>query len=325
MGQRRATLLQLRWMIYTRGMQTIPTQAVAAAATVGEALEAVAAALEASPAYYGHGTDNAWDEAVQLVLWCAQLPADSDDRVLPLPLASAQASAAADLLHRRVTERVPLPYLTGEAWFAGLRWHCDPRAIIPRSPIAELLRAGYQPWYRGPGPARLLDLCCGGGCIGLASAWYMPDAQVDLLDLDADALALATVNARALGLEQRVRILQSDLFHAVAGERYDIIVTNPPYVDATDLSEMPAEYAHEPALALGSGEDGLDVTRQILMQAKAHLQPHGLLVLEVGNSWEALEAAFPQLPVTWIEFEHGGHGVCVLSAAELPESRPSAA
>ncbi len=297
---------------------------VAAATTIGEALERVNAALEASPAYFGHGTDNPWDEAVQLVLWCAGLPADSDDRVLGLPLTAAQSARAAELLQRRIQDRVPLPYLTGEAWFAGLRWRCDTRAIIPRSPIAELLRAGYQPWYQGPGPARVLDLCCGGGCIGLATAWYLPDAEVDLIDLDADALALAAVNARELGVEGRVRILQSDLFTAVQGKRYDIIVTNPPYVDATDLAAMPAEYAHEPALALGSGADGLDLTRRILAEAAGHLQPHGLLVLEVGNSWEALEEAFPQLPFTWVEFAHGGHGVCVLTAAELRESRPAA-
>ncbi len=296
---------------------------IKSASTVGEALEQVMATLQGSEAYYGHGTDNAWDEAVQLVLWSAGLPADSDDSVLPLPLSAAQALSVAEVLRRRIEERVPLPYLTGEAWFAGLRWQCDPRAIIPRSPIAELLQAGYRPWYRGPSPSRILDLCCGGGCIGLATAWYLPDARVDLLDLDAEALALAAENAQALGLTDRVRLLQSDLFAAVPGERYDIIVSNPPYVDDADLSSMPAEYAHEPALALGSGADGLDLTRRILARAADYLQPHGLLVVEVGNSWEALEKAFPQLPFTWLEFEHGGHGVCVLSAQELRQNQSS--
>jgi len=291
--------------------------------TVGEALDQVAAALEAADVYFGHGTDNPWDEAVQLVLAVAELPADSDDSALPYPVSRAQAARMASLLQRRIGERVPLPYLIGQAWFAGLRLRCDPRAIVPRSPIAELVLAGYRPWYHGPDPERILDLCCGGGCIGLASAWYLPQARVDLLDLDPDALALAAENAQELGLAQRVRLLQSDLFEAVAGERYDIIVSNPPYVDAEDLAAMPAEYRHEPALALASGDDGLELTRRLLAAAEDHLQPSGLLVVEVGNSWEALEAAFPQLPFTWLEFEQGGHGVFVLTARELVESRPS--
>ncbi|MDO8863903.1 50S ribosomal protein L3 N(5)-glutamine methyltransferase [Haliea sp. E1-2-M8] len=291
--------------------------------SVGEALDQVAAALDAADLYYGHGTDNPWDEAVQLVLAVVGLPADSDNSALPHPVTREQAVQMASLLHRRIAERIPLPYLTGKAFFAGLPLRCDARAIIPRSPIAELVLAGFQPWYAGPGPERILDLCCGGGCIGLASAWYLPDARVDLLDLDSDALALAAENVAELGLEARVRVLQSDLFAAVPGELYDIIVSNPPYVDAGDLAGMPAEYRHEPALALESGVDGLDLTRRLLAAAEDYLQPTGLLVVEVGNSQEALEAAFPAVPFTWLEFEHGGHGVFALTARELRENRSS--
>lgn len=293
------------------------------ATTVGEALDQVAAALDAADLYYGHGTDNPWDEAVQLVLAVVGLPADSDNSALPHPVTRDQAAQMAGLLRRRIEERVPLPYLTGKAFFAGLPLRCDTRAIIPRSPIAELVLAGFQPWYAGPEPERILDLCCGGGCIGLATAWYLPQAQVDLVDLDPAALALAAENVADLGLESRVRVLHSDLFAAVAGERYDIIVSNPPYVDAGDLAAMPAEYGHEPALALGSGCDGLDLTRRLLAAAEDYLQPTGLLVVEVGNSQEALEAAFPSVPFTWLEFEHGGHGVFALTAQELRENRSS--
>lgn len=293
------------------------------ATSVGEALDQVAATLEAADLYYGHGTDNPWDEAVQLVLAVVGLPADSDNSALPHPVTREQAVQLAGLLHRRIAERVPLPYLTGKVFFAGLLLRCDPRAIIPRSPIAELVLAGFQPWYAGPGPERILDLCCGSGCIGLASAWYLSETRVDLLDLDPEALSLAAENVAELGLEARVRVLQSDLFAAVAGQRYDIILSNPPYVDADDLADMPAEYRHEPALALGSGVDGLDLTRRLLATAEDYLQPTGLLVVEVGNSQEALEAAFPAVPFTWLEFEHGGHGVFALTARELRENRSS--
>lgn len=292
-------------------------------ASVASALESVSAALESAGVYCGHGTDNAWDEAVQLVLAVADLPADSDDSVLGHVLDEARQARLQTLLDRRIRERVPLPYLLGWVHFAGLHLRCDPRAIIPRSPIAELVLADFQPWYTGPEPLRLLDLCCGGGCLGLAAAHYQPALAVDLVDLDADALALGRENAALLGVGARTRLLQSDLFAAVAGQRYDIIVSNPPYVDAADLASMPAEYHHEPALALGSGADGLDLTRRILAEAEDYLEPSGLLVVEVGNSWEALEAAYPRVPFTWLEFEHGGHGVFVMTAAELAEHRAS--
>ncbi len=288
--------------------------------TVGEALQFCSEALASGDVFFGHGTDNAWDEAVELVLFAAQLPAGSGEDVLPLVLDQTVTTRLFALLRRRIEEQIPLPYLTGRAWFAGLQFHCDQRAIIPRSPIAELILGDFQPWYSGPAPTRILDLCCGGGCIGLAAAYYYPDAHVDLLDIDGAALELARENALLLGVEKRVSICQSDLFATLGDVRYDLILSNPPYVDAQDLANMPAEYHHEPERALGSGADGLDLTRRILRVAGEFLRDTGLLIVEVGNSWPALEAAYPKMPFTWVEFEHGGEGVFALTAAELQDS-----
>ena len=286
-------------------------------------MEYCCAALENGDVFFGHGTDNAWDEAVQLVLFVAQLPADADDGCLSSPLSAAQGEEVLSLLRRRTLEHVPLPYLTGKAWFAGIEFACDRRAIVPRSPIAELILNDYRPWYAGKQPQRILDLCCGGGCIGLAAAVYAPEAAVDLVDLDPQALELAAENRALLGGENRVEIVQSDLFDALAGRRYDLILSNPPYVDAADLAAMPEEYQHEPELALGSGTDGLALTRVILARALDFLNDDGLLVVEVGNSWEALERAYPGVAFTWLELEAGGHGVFVLTAQELRQYRES--
>ncbi len=291
-------------------------------ATLGDFLDQCHEALRSSEVFYGHGTDNPWDEAVQLVLSVTGLPADAGSEVLDLPVEAAQYRQGRQLLQRRLEERIPLPYLLGRAWFAGLEFLCDERALVPRSPIAELILNDYQPWYRGPEPMRILDLCCGGGCIGLAAAHYS-QARVDLADIDPAALDLARENRDLLGLGERVSLYRSDLLDDLPAARYDIILSNPPYVDAADLAAMPEEYHHEPPLALGSGADGLDLTRRILATAEACLQEHGLLVVEVGNSWEALEAAYPGVPFTWLEFEQGGHGVFALSAAELREHRAS--
>jgi ribosomal protein L3 glutamine methyltransferase len=291
--------------------------------TVGEALDYCSETLASSDVFFGHGTDNAWDEAVLLVLSVADLPLDSDDSVLPHPLAPPAFARIETLLHARIDRHTPLPYLLGKAWFAGLEFICDERAIIPRSPIAELIFNEFQPWYSGPAPRRVLDLCCGGGCIGLAVAHYYPQVQVDLLDIDPAALELARENALALGLSDRVNIIQSDVFTALGDASYDLILSNPPYVDASDLADLPAEFHHEPELALGSGPDGLELTRRILLDSHRFLAASGLLVVEVGNSWTALEQAYPKVPFTWLEFEHGGHGVFALTARELQDYGPS--
>lgn len=284
--------------------------------TVGQALHYCSQALHESDVFFGHGTDNAWDEAVQMVLSVAQLPIDSGDGVLPHPFGTDSLLRLRELLERRIADHIPLPYLLGRAWFAGLEFRCDQRAIIPRSPMGELILNGFQPWYCGQQPLRILDLCCGGGAIGLAAAHYFPATRVDLLDLDSDALDLARDNARLLGVQDRVAIQQSNLFQTLGNERYDLILSNPPYVDQGDLASMPAEYHHEPELSLGSGADGLELTHKILAQAGLYLAEEGLLIVEVGNSGAALEEAYPQVPFTWIEFEHGGHGVFTLTAQE---------
>ena len=287
--------------------------------TVGQLLQFCSEALESSDVFFGHGTDSAWDEAVLMVLSVAELPLDSGENVLPQSVGMEATARLQKLLHRRIAEHEPLPYLLGRAWFAGLEFFCDRRAIIPRSPIAELILNGFRPWHSGPAPKRILDLCCGGGCIGLAAAYQFPNAQVDLLDIDSGALDLARENAAHLGLQDRVTVIQSDLFESLVDTRYDIVLSNPPYVDATDLAAMPAEFHHEPEDALGSGPDGLDLTRRILSSVHPFLAASGLLILEVGNSWPALEEAYPKMPFTWVEFEHGGDGVFALTAQELQD------
>jgi len=287
--------------------------------TVAQLLQFCSESLESSDVFFGHGTDNAWDEAVLMVLSVAELPLGSGEDVLPLSVGAEAVARLQELLRRRIMEHEPLPYLLGRAWFAGLEFLCDRRAIIPRSPIAELILHGFRPWYNGPAPGHILDLCCGGGCIGLAAAYQFPDARVDLLDVDSGALDLARENAEQLGLQGRVTVIESDLFEALADTRYDLILSNPPYVDAADLAAMPAEFHHEPKDALGSGADGLDLTRRILSCAHPFLAASGLLIVEVGNSWAALEQAYPKVPFTWVEFEHGGDGVFALTAQELQD------
>jgi ribosomal protein L3 glutamine methyltransferase len=293
--------------------------------TVGDCLRWAQTCFEDASLYYGHGTDNAWDEALHLVLGGLKLSLESDPSVLDARLNEAEKTVLIRLVQRRIEERVPVPYLTGRVWFAGIEFKIDRRAIIPRSPIAELIEREFSPWYAGRELHRVLDMCCGSGCIGLAVAAWMPETRVDLADLDSQALSLARENTELLGLQERVELVQSDFFTSLRGRQYDLIVSNPPYVDTDDLNSMPAEYAHEPALALGSGSDGLDAIRVILSRAAHFLAPDGLLVAEVGNSWHSLEQAFPAIPFTWIELERGGHGVFVLTAQELVQAGESLA
>ena len=268
--------------------------------------------------YYGHGTDNAQDEAWYLVCGALKLPFDLDGRLLDGRLTEAERQRLEQLVERRISERVPVAYLVGEAWFAGLPFNVDERVLVPRSPLAELIDVGFQPWLGDVEPEHILDLCTGSGCIGIACAFAFPEARVVLSDVSADALAVARSNIERHSLSDRVTVLQSDVFAGLEGQCFDLIVSNPPYVDAEDLAGMPAEYQAEPALGLGSGDDGLDITRRILQQAAGHLNEGGLLVVEVGNSGRALDEAFPELPLTWVEFERGGHGVFVISKDDLP-------
>lgn len=284
---------------------------------IGTALDTLAAELDDADLCFGHGCDNAWDEAVCLTLSVLDLPLDSSDGILSDPLPAAAWKHIQTLARRRIEERVPLPYLLGRAWFADLEFACDARALVPRSPLAEVIRHAYAPWWVGGRPSRLLDLCCGGGAIGIAAAVYDPELSVVLADLSKDALALARENIARHAVGDRVTATHSDLFSGLAGEVFDLILCNPPYVDADDLRAMPAEFQAEPALGLGSGKDGLNHARSVLQEAAGHLSGGGLLFLELGNSWVSLDAALAPLPVTWLDFADGGHGVLVATKPEL--------
>lgn len=289
---------------------------IPARATVGEVIRHCADALERAGLFYGHGTDNAIDDAAALVLHAAGLAADTpgvDGRQFP----DAARQQLARYLRRRIEAREPVPYITGEAWFCGLPFQVDRRVLIPRSPFAELIRNRFEPWRpRGP-VGRILEIGTGSGCIAIAAALAFPDSQVVATDISWPALQLALENRARHRLEDRVHLVQADLLAGIAG-RFDLILSNPPYVPAAELAGLPAEYAHEPALALVSGADGLASARRILQDAPALLAPNGLLALEVGAGWRALETAFPRLPFLWPEFEHGGEGIALLSAADLP-------
>ena len=278
-----------------------------------------ASQFNAAGLFFGHGTDNAWDEAVQLVLHALHLSLPLNPDALDARLALAERKDVIALLRRRMDERIPAAYLTGTAWFAGLPFKVDERVLVPRSPIAELIEDQFAPWLLRE-PEYILDLCTGSGCIGIACAYVFPEAAVDLSDISLDALAVAQRNIDIHEVGHRVRAIESDLFNELAELRYDLIVSNPPYVDAEDLAEMPAEYRAEPALGLASGVDGLDFTRRLLREALDHLTEEGVLIVEVGNSCVALEEAFPELPFTWLEFRRGGHGVFLLTAAQLHEA-----
>lgn len=267
--------------------------------------------------YFGHGHIEAWDEALQLVFNAVDLPWDTSHELLDAKLLVQERLRVIDFVNQRCRDRRPLPYITGEAWFMGLPFNVDERVLIPRSPIAQLIEQHFQPWLGEVDVERVLDLCTGSGCIGIACAYWFDQAEVDLADLSSDALVVANQNIARHELDDRVRVVQSDLFNSLEGEVYDLIVTNPPYVDAPDVASMPAEFQHEPAMALGSGDDGLDITRRILREAGRHLSEQGLLVVEVGNSEIHLMQAYPELPLIWMELDQGGNGVFVIDAPSL--------
>lgn len=286
-------------------------------ATVEQLIHYGTLLFEQSQLWFGHGTDNAFDEAAELVFFGAGLRHEDAADVYGEQLGAAGRATVLALFERRIRERIPAAYLTHRMWFAGSEFYVDERVLVPRSPIAELVEAQFQPWIAPQSIRRILDIGTGSGCIAIASALAVPQARVDASDVSDDALAVTAINIERLGVRARVRAIRSDVFDALRGERYDIIVANPPYVGDAEMADLPAEYRHEPAKGLHSGRDGLDVVRRILSGAAAHLGPHGILIVEVGNSEAALTAAFPRTPFTWLEFERGGGGVFLLSAEQL--------
>jgi ribosomal protein L3 glutamine methyltransferase len=271
--------------------------------------------FHAEELFFGHGTDNAWDEARQLVLGAVHLPWEIADAYLDCRLEDDERDYLHTLLKQRIEERVPTAYLLGEAWFCGLPFMVDERVLIPRSPIAELIQQRFGPWLPVT-PTRILDLCTGSGCIGIACAYEFEGAEVVLADLSFEALEVANQNIERHSLDDRVYTVQGDGFAGLPGQRFDLIVSNPPYVDAEDFADMPAEYHHEPELGLACGDDGLDLVRRMLAEAADHLSEQGVLVVEVGNSQVHVEALYPEVDFTWLEFVNGGHGVFLLTAEQ---------
>jgi ribosomal protein L3 glutamine methyltransferase len=265
---------------------------------------------------FGHSFDNALDEATQLTLHALHLPHDIGPAYGQARVTMAEKEEVLALFLRRIEERIPAAYLTGEAWFAGLSFKSDPRALVPRSPIAELIEAGFEPWLGGREVRRALDLCTGSGCIAIAMAHHNPDWHVDGVDLSDEALSLARENQQRLHADN-LRLLKSDLFSALQGEHYDLIVTNPPYVTNAETDALPREYAHEPELGLRAGDDGLDIALKILRDAPLHLDRDGLLVCEVGEAEQALVKLLPELPLAWVEFKVGQMGVFVAERHDL--------
>ncbi len=266
---------------------------------------------------FGHGTDNALDESAALVMHALHLGTELPGDYLDAVLSETERQEVIQLIESRVSSRKPAAYLTHEAWFAGLPFYVDERVLVPRSPIAELITSRFAPWVVPERIDSILDLCTGSGCIAIACAFAFPDARVLATDISRDALAVARENIDRHGLAQRAQLLESSLFERVGERRFDLIVSNPPYVPQSEVQELPDEFKHEPVLGLSAGEDGLDVVVQILKHASRHLRDNGILVVEVGCSQRALVGQYPEIPFLWLEFEHGGEGVFLLEQAQL--------
>jgi len=267
--------------------------------------------------FFGHGTDNALDEAAALVLFALHLPPDLHQSWFQSRLTGEEREQIIRLIQRRIDERLPVPYLTGEAWFAGMRFSVTPSVLIPRSPMAELIESGFAPWLDATGVGRVLDLCCGSGCIGIATAAYLPGCEVDLVDLSGAAIEISRQNIQQHDLSPRVKLFQSDLFESLPPQQYNLIISNPPYVGVQEMELLPAEYHHEPVMALQAEDEGLEIVKRILNESADFLAPEGVLIVEVGNSAALLQERYPDVPFLWLDFSRGGDGVFLLSAQDL--------
>ena len=286
--------------------------------TVAQRIEDAATRFERAGLFYGHGTHNAYDEAAWLMLHALSAPIDALDSRLDQVPAPKHAERFEQLVAQRIEKRVPAAYLIHEAWLGEQRFYVDERVIVPRSFIAELLAEEFAPWIVDANKvAAVLDMCTGSGCLAILAALTFPNAKVDAVDLSDDALAVAQRNIADYDLQDRVKPIRSDLFRSLPRKQYDLIISNPPYVDAPSMKALPDEYRHEPAMALASGRDGLDATRTILREAKHHLTDNGLLVVEIGHNRAQLERAFPHLPFTWLEVSAGDEYVFLLERKQL--------
>jgi ribosomal protein L3 glutamine methyltransferase len=299
-------------------LDILSQQAIDELKTVNDFLRWGVSRFNGSDIYYGHGTDNPWDECLSLISFALNMPPQLNADVLSSNLTLSERETIVELIALRITTKKPAAYLTNVAYFVDLPFYVNESVLVPRSPIGELIRNKFEGLIKQK-PTRIMDLCTGSACIAIACAYAFPDAEVDALDISPEALSIADENIHRLDVADQVVPIMSDVFSGVSGLQYDLIVSNPPYVDAEDIDDMPEEFHHEPAIGLASGNDGLDITRVILAQAADHLTDDGVLIVEVGNSMIHLQAEYPQVPFNWIEFEHGGLGVFSLTKAQLVE------
>ncbi|MDO5069017.1 50S ribosomal protein L3 N(5)-glutamine methyltransferase [Neisseria zoodegmatis] len=293
------------------------SQAAEQLSTVRDILRFAVSRFNEAGLHFGHGSDNAHDEAAYLILHTLNLPLDILDPYLDAKLLDSEKEEVLGLIEKRVVERLPVAYLTNQAWQGDFDFYVDERVIVPRSFIYELLGEPLAPWIEHDELVhRALDLCTGSGCLAIQMAYHYPDAEIDAVDLSLDALEVAAINVEDYGLEERINLIHTDLFEGLEGT-YDLIVSNPPYVDAESVEALPEEYLHEPELALGSGSDGLDATREIILNAAKFLNPKGVLLVEIGHNRDVLEAAYPELPFTWLETSGGDGFVFLLTREQL--------
>lgn len=299
-------------------MSTNPLEAAHQLHTIRDWLRYAVSRFEEGGIFFGHGTQNSFDEAVWLIMAALHLPHDTLENFYDAVITEAERRKLAQLIERRVTERVPTAYLVREAWLGDFKFYVDERVIVPRSFIAELLREQLTPWVENPEEVTAAaDICTGSGCLAILAAYAFPNAEVDAVDISDNALAVAQRNVSDYGLENQVNLIKSDMLAALKGRQYDVILSNPPYVDAPSMEALPQEYRQEPGLALASGEDGLEHTHTLINHAAQHLHPGGLLVVEIGHNRNVLEAAYPHLPFTWLEVNAGDEFVFLLTREQL--------